>query len=614
MNDYKLSLWVSNIVTLLIAVCLAVSIKIVFNPILLQQQELSGKNLQLALLPNILDLTQLNSVIQQDQFTYIKVINDELSSPIIVTKNSEHDIFNNLFPISVSTLHSTTSNQVFEYTIENDKLYALYRSIILILIIGIIIVMLISNLIYFKLFRKIEASIVDEITNDDHTVTPFVKVSAELHEQKRLFHRALQTQEKKIMQLAKQVNMDNLTGLNNRYAFRKELTEFLSNENSQQHAILAIIRLFELAEMNVRRGFQQGDDYVVNVANMLNKVIERYDHIHVSRISGSDFALIAHTMSIVEAQQLAKELKAKFDEYQLLNGLDNVAFTGMTSIISNQLPEKVLARADIALAKAQTKGINAWAFEQNDSEGDQLGQAHWRSIIELVIKNRSAMLLHQPIQAIHRNMHGYEEVFTRFIGENHNIIPTDTVFAMAQRTDQIVKLEQLIIEKIVAQCRTMNDHTTRWGLNISSSAVQCNSFIVWLERLLLREPNIAAVLIFEMQEKLLDSNLTASKRMFNMLKRTGSRSAICNFGKGIGSFRLFKELKPDFVKIDATLITGIERDSANQQFVRMIIDVAHRMDCHVIAEGIEHLEQKQTLENMYIDGVQGFLIAKPEPL
>jgi RNase E specificity factor CsrD len=120
------------------------------------------------------------------------------------------------------------------------------------------------------------------------------------------------------------------------------------------------------------------------------------------------------------------------------------------------------------------------------------------------------------------------------------------------------------------------------------------------ERLLLREPNIVASLIFEMQEVVLDSNLVASKRIFDMLKRTGSRSAICDFGKGIGSFRIFKELRPDFVKIDASLVKNIERDSANQQFVRMIIDVAHRMDCRVIAEGIEHLEQKKILENMYI--------------
>jgi EAL domain-containing protein (putative c-di-GMP-specific phosphodiesterase class I) len=178
----------------------------------------------------------------------------------------------------------------------------------------------------------------------------------------------------------------------------------------------------------------------------------------------------------------------------------------------------------------------------------------------------------------------------------------------------VVKLEQLIIETIVSQCRHKTAGNARWGINITCSAMQNSSFIVWLERLLLREADIAACLIFEMQEEVLDSNLVASKRIFDMLKRTGSRSAICKFGKGIGSFRLFKELRPDFVKIDTSIISNIERDSANQQFVRMIIDVAHRMNCRVIAEGVEHLGQKQILENMYVDGIQGFLIARPTPL
>ena len=132
--------------------------------------------------------------------------------------------------------------------------------------------------------------------------------------------------------------------------------------------------------------------------------------------------------------------------------------------------------------------------------------------------------------------------------------------------------------------------------------------------MLLREPDIACSLFFEIQEKLLDSNLASSKRFFDMLKRVGSHSIICNFGKGIGSFSLFKELKPDYIKIDASLIADLEHDSSNQQFIRMIIDVAQRMECQVIAEGIESPEQRQILEGMYIDGVQGFLIARPTEL
>ena len=614
MNDYKVSLWISNFISLLIAAVLLIAIKFIFNPIFLEQQQVSGDTAQLATLADITSIISLQQAIKPNQFTYIKVVNEQLSAPIIYTDKSEHTLFTKILPIPVSSLHSSTTNQIFEYRSTNDKLYKLYRSVVLIIVAGLIIAMLISNLIYFRLFKKIERSLVDEIANDEHKETPFLKVSEELHEQKRLFHRALQEQEKKITLLARQVNMDNLTGLNNRHAFRKELTEFLSTDNNQNSAILSIIRLYELVSINARRGFQQGDEYITDVASMINQVADKYKNIHLSRISGSDFALIAHNMSISDAQTLSKDLKIKFEEYQLLNHLDSVAFNGLTSIYSGQPPEQVLARADIALAKAQTKGVNAWVFEQNDSEESLFGQQHWRELLEDIISKRSIILLHQPIQSIQRNMSGYEEIFTRFIGENNNMIPTDTVFAMAQRTDMSIKLEQLILEKVVAQFRNRSDQTTRWGLNLSSPAVQSNSFIIWLERLLLREPDIAALLIFEVQEQVLDNNLLPSKRLFEMLKRSGSRSAICSFGKGIGSFRLFKELKPDFVKIDASLITNIERDSANQQFVRMIIDVAHRMDCKVIAEGIEHLEQKQILESMYVDGIQGFLVARPSSL
>lgn len=614
MNDYRLSLWTSNIIIIVISALLVVAVKYLLNPSLLDEQQKLAQQYQLISLPSISTLAELEQLSNSHAFTYIKIENEQLTSPLIINKSSEHQLLEKILPIQNTIIHATDSKQSIEYKALNDDLYKLYRTIILFVVLALFLAMISCNLIYFRLFKKIESSLVDEIANDEHEATPFARVSAELVEQKRLFHKALQEQENKIVLLARQVNMDNLTGLNNRHAFRKELTEYLSSGDEQKPAILSIIRLFELSTINERRGFQQGDEYIINVARMITQVTEKYKDIHISRIGGSDFGLIAHGMTSAAAQHLSQELKAKFDEYQSYNHLDSVAFNGMTSICPGQPPEQVLARADIALAKAQTEGVNAWAFQENDTEESLFGQQHWKVVIEELIEKRSLMLLHQPIQAIHRNMKGYEEIFTRFIGSNKNIIPTDTVFAMAQRTEQIVKLEQVIIEKMVAQCRHRSDHTTRWGLNISASAVQNSSFIVWLERLLLREPDIAGTLIFEVQENLLETNLTSSKRLFEMLKRVGSRSAICNFGRGIGSFRLFKELTPDFVKIDASLISNIQRDSANQQFVRMIIDVAHRMDCKVIAEGIEHVEQKQILEAMYVDGVQGYLVARPAPL
>jgi diguanylate cyclase (GGDEF)-like protein len=614
MNEYKKSLWISNFIVLIFAVLVTIACKTAFNPLLIQHQEQVAQNVNAQLQYSIANDAMLESIVEQNLFNYIKINQTALTSPLVYENQQLNIIDAYLSDIPKTTFLSDTRSQHIEYKAKNIALLELIKKILFIFYAAIIVMGALFNIIYYRSFKNIEATLINEIADKNKGVSPFVKVSEQLLEQKRVFHRALQNQEKQIVQLAHQVNMDNLTGLNNRHAFRKELTDILSNENEQQHAILSIIRASELNTINTQRGFQHGDEYIISIANILSKVTQHYPDTSIYRISGSDFALISSEMSVSDSQSMAKKLKVQFDQYQVLNKLESTAYNGISSIISGQLPEQVLARTDMALAKAQTEGINYWAYEQNDKEHNNLSQQHWRTIIEEIIAKRALMLLHQPIQAIHRNMKGYQEIFTRFIGQNNSMIPTDTVFAMAQRVDLSVKLEQLILETVVSQCRHKTDGTNRWGVNITSAAIQNSSFIVWLERLLMRESNIAASLIFEMQEVVLESNLVASKRVFDMLKRTGSRSAICNFGKGIGSFRLFKELKPDFVKIDASLMSNIERDSANQQFVRMIIDVAHRMDCRVIAEGVEHLEQKQILENMYIDGVQGFLIARPSPL
>ncbi|GLS91337.1 hypothetical protein GCM10007916_24060 [Psychromonas marina] len=614
MNEYKKSLWVSNLIVLLFAILATVICKLTFNEMLIQQQTVTATKVNEQIINRQLNGELLAQLVDYNVFNYIKISPNKLSNPLIFENTNLSTIDALLGDIKATAFLSNNGSTLFEYKTKNSQLLALMKQVLLVIYFTLILISLSITFLYYRLFKKIEKTLISEISEDSNTVGSFTKVSEQLHEQKKQFHRALQNQEKQILQLAHQVNMDNLTGLNNRHAFRKALTDILSSEENQQHAILSIIRASELNTINSQRGFQHGDEYIVSIANLISKVTERHSSSSLYRISGSDFAVITQDMSISDAQIMAKNLKVQFDQYQALNKLDSVAYNGISSIISGQLPEQVLARTDLALAKAQTEGVNNWAFEQLDSDETQFGQQHWRNIIEEIIAKRALMLLHQPIQAIHRNMKGYQEIFTRFIGENNSMIPTDTVFAMAQRVDLSVKLEKLILETVISQCRHKTDGSVRWGVNITSAAIQNSSFIVWLERLLLRESNIAASLIFEMQEVVLDSNLVASKRVFDMLKRTGSRSAICNFGKGIGSFRLFKELKPDFVKVDASLISNIERDSANQQFVRMIIDVAHRMDCRVIAEGIEHLEQKQILENMYIDGVQGFLIARPSPL
>ncbi|MBP8127853.1 MAG: GGDEF domain-containing protein, partial [Aeromonadaceae bacterium] len=379
-------------------------------------------------------------------------------------------------------------------------------------------------------------------------------------------------------------------------------------------SLLAIVRATELATINQQRGFVAGDKYLIDVANLINKSAKRLANARVYRMGGSDFGVLLKVGNSNQATLLGGELKVAFDQYQQDNQLESVAYTGLTLLKPGQEPEQILGRSDLALAKAQTSVTNGWYLQEKDSEDYLQGESYWKQVIADVIARKAILLMQQPIQSMNISIRTYTEIFARFVGENGQVMPTETLLAMAQRHDLLIRLEQQIIELIMQQHSQQNFANQRWGINLSANALMNTAFLIWLERQLLRDTNVAANLVFEVDEDLLDCNLAASTRLFEMLRRVGSRSSISKFGKGLGSFRLYRELKPDYIKLDPSLINVLEREHTSQQFIRMIVEVSHRLGCVVIAEGVENIAQKQLLETMYIDAIQGYLIARPTPL
>ncbi|ATP09979.1 EAL domain-containing protein [Aeromonas salmonicida] len=449
----------------------------------------------------------------------------------------------------------------------------------------------------------------------DPAVLETAEAQAALQQLLSHFNEADLDAHRQIDELHNLATQDELTQLQNRHAFRRDMTALLQRDQDTQTATLVLIRATELGKLNAQRGFQSGDAYIKDIANLITRVVSRFPGHQVYRISGADFAVLVQPVANIPPPLLGRDLKIAFDHYQQQHELESAAYSGLTRLSSGQKIEAILARADLALARAQTETVNGWAIQQDDDEVvDLQGQHHWKLVLNELLDQERISFTYQPIQPMHRSMLAYNEIYTRFSSADGTVLPTDTLFAMAQRLDMVMKLEQMLVVHIMRQYRAFGANQSRWGINLSSNLLQNSTFLIWLDRQLLKDPNTSANLVFELDEEHLERNMTGAKRVFELLRRNGSRSAICNFGKGIGSFNLFRELKPDYIKLDPALITGLEQDLTNQQFVRMIVDVSHRMGCQVIAEGVEQLGQKQLLQGMYVDGLQGYLIARPQPL
>ncbi|RAJ07583.1 EAL domain-containing protein [Aeromonas salmonicida] len=449
----------------------------------------------------------------------------------------------------------------------------------------------------------------------DPAVLETAEAQAALQQLLSHFNEADLDAHRQIDELHNLATQDELTQLQNRHAFRRDMTALLQRDQDTQTATLVLIRATELGKLNAQRGFQSGDAYIKDIANLITRVVSRFPGHQVYRISGADFAVLVQPVANIPPPLLGRDLKIAFDHYQQQHELESAAYSGLTRLSSGQKIEAILARADLALARAQTETVNGWAIQQDDDEVvDLQGQHHWKLVLNELLDQERISFTYQPIQPMHRSMLAYNEIYTRFSSADGTVLPTDTLFAMAQRLDMVMKLEQMLVVHIMRQYRAFGANQSRWGINLSNNLLQNSTFLIWLDRQLLKDPNTSANLVFELDEEHLERNMTGAKRVFELLRRNGSRSAICNFGKGIGSFNLFRELKPDYIKLDPALITGMEQDLTNQQFVRMIVDVSHRMGCQVIAEGVEQLGQKQLLQGMYVDGLQGYLIARPQPL
>ena len=415
--------------------------------------------------------------------------------------------------------------------------------------------------------------------------------------------------------LEQQAYVDSLTQLENRNRF---VQCYDDQKNLIKYGVLIITRCTELQTVNQIHGYHEGDNYICRVVSILKNTTKGFKSSQLFRLNGSDFATILPGTNLFDAERYGQEVTEKFNDYQQLSDLDSVGYTGMVYFDYNKPLTELLGLADTAINIAQAKRSNAWYAVHKEadieSSNEIYGNKCWLHEIELVVKNQHVKILTQQLKANDLTNKLYSEVFAQFLSDNNEVLPTTSFIAMAEKLNKMVDVDQVIIEKVLNAIESQCLSNHNFGINVSAKTIHDQQFINWLENKLLRVPAIANHLIFEISEYGLQQNIKTSRRFIDMIHHAGSRITIERFGIGLTSLKLFKTLKPDFIKMDRTYTRNIDKDKNNQYFLRLIIDLAHKLSTIVIAENIEKKEEKFALEELAIDGYQGFLIAKPLPM
>ena len=525
-----------------------------------------------------------------------------------------------------------------EFTINAHNLASLLQQalFVVILISGLIALL---PIIYMKsMFRRLNrkisttvADIVDIYINQNQIdddleqsidTTSLKKLSKDLIPSFNRLSHFLQTKHDDIqnnaLNIKKEAYKDVVTNLGNRNMFVEYYEKNIENAEKSTFGSLAMVRCSELQAINQTRGYQKGDDYVKSVADIIKHISGTYTGSQVFRLNSSDFAVVLPNTPLKEAERFGDNLQSRFTQYQQNQELSSVANTGIVGYEKGKPLGELLSIVDNAMSMAQSKQANAWHVQRetdlvnNASAG--FGNQNWRKVINEVIETKRVHLVMQNIMPIGKSVKAYAEIQVRFKTAENQMLPTASFLAMTEKLEMAMEIDRLIIDTSLEKIKTRNFSEKFFGINVTASSAHNDQFVIWLERRLLKDSNIASKLIFEVSEFGLQQNIKASKRFIDMVHRVGARITVERFGVGLTSFKFFRDLKPDFIKMDASYTRGLEEDKNNQYFMRLMVDLAHRIGVSVFAEGVESQEEKHIIETLCLDGVQGYYIEKPKDI
>lgn len=195
--------------------------------------------------------------------------------------------------------------------------------------------------------------------------------------------------------------------------------------------------------------------------------------------------------------------------------------------------------------------------------------------------------------------------------EGTELFTPSILFPYAQAQGRLHELELLCRERAISRFAELG-LPGQLFLNVSASLLgspdhQKGMTLSILNELGLNQKNI----VIELSEQHPYEQNGLSHKSVEHYRDMGFQVAIDDLGAGYSGLRLWSELRPDIVKLDKHFIEGIDRDEVKGEFVRSIINIAQRLRCSLIAEGIERQQELDLLLELGVEYGQGFYMHHP---
>jgi PAS domain S-box-containing protein len=241
----------------------------------------------------------------------------------------------------------------------------------------------------------------------------------------------------------------------------------------------------------------------------------------------------------------------------------------------------------------------------------ELDALTWVGRIDDALLHDRFVLHAQPILDLQTRETVTHELLLRMVGSDGETIPPGAFLPIAEQHGQIGAIDRWVFEKALDYAQ--EGHPVE--VNVSAASLGDPTLLEFVADRLHARAIVPELIVFEITETALMGNEEVARGFVEAIRGLGCGVALDDFGTGYGSFRYLKQIPVTVLKIDQEFVVDLDGPGreTSRHVIQAIVSLARGLGQKTVAEGVESATALDTLRELGVDRVQGYLLGRPEP-
>jgi len=412
---------------------------------------------------------------------------------------------------------------------------------------------------------------------------------------------------------------DPLTDLPNRRSLVRHIQSHINNPvTAKREFALLFLDLNRFKNINDSLGHSFGDRLLKLIAERLQSACS--NGCLVSRFGGDEFVILLMGIRSKEAaSEMARRLLYVIEQPLEVDGVDLhvSASVGITFYPEDGDDEETLIRnADVAMYKTKRDGGGSIRIYSSDFSDEAAHFVSTESKVQKGLMKNEFIAFYQPKVDMRNGRVIGMEALARWRHPQLGMIPPADFIPIAEETGQINELGRQVLAQVLEDVRRWQELGVALPVAINVSARQfadhdyCRNLVAQIS-----QSGCAMALIeVEITEQVFLGDMKTAIERLRQLRAAGLTIALDDFGTGYSSFNYIKDLPIDTLKLDRSFISHIDSDKAEHAIVKALVSMCRDLRLHMVVEGVETTEQRESLVSLGCDKAQGFYFYRPMPV